>query len=45
MANIYHAFGVQSFACALAHEAGKDPLEYLRRSSGNPDGSIRSRLE
>jgi len=29
VANIYHAFAVQSFANELAHTAGRDPLEYL----------------
>lgn len=29
VANIYHAFAVQSFAGELAHEANQDPLEYL----------------
>ena len=29
VANIYHAFAVQSFANELAYIAGRDPLEYL----------------
>jgi isoquinoline 1-oxidoreductase beta subunit len=29
VANIYHAFAVQSFANELAHNAGRDPLDYL----------------
>ena len=29
VANIYHAFGVQSFANELAYAANRDPYEYL----------------
>ncbi|MGD0152113.1 MAG: molybdopterin cofactor-binding domain-containing protein, partial [Xanthobacteraceae bacterium] len=34
--NIPHAFAVCSFADELAHVAGKDPVEYLRRLLGDP---------
>jgi isoquinoline 1-oxidoreductase beta subunit len=36
VANIYHAFAIQSFANELAHAAGKDPLEYLLDLIGIP---------
>jgi isoquinoline 1-oxidoreductase subunit beta len=39
VANIYHAFGVHSFADELAHAAGKDSLEYLLQLLG-PDRII-----
>jgi isoquinoline 1-oxidoreductase beta subunit len=39
VANIYHAFAVQSFAAELAHAAGRDPLEYLLALVG-PDRVI-----
>jgi isoquinoline 1-oxidoreductase beta subunit len=36
VANIYHAFGVQSFANELAYAAGRDPLDYLLSLVGPP---------
>jgi isoquinoline 1-oxidoreductase beta subunit len=36
VANIYHAFAVQTFTDELAHRAGRDPLEYLLELIGPP---------
>jgi isoquinoline 1-oxidoreductase beta subunit len=39
VANIYHAFGIQSFSDELAHAAGRDPLDYTMQLLG-PDRII-----
>lgn len=36
VANVYHAFGVQSFAAELANAAKQDPVEYLLALIGPP---------
>lgn len=36
VANIYHAFGVQSFANECAYAAGRDPVDYLLDLIGRP---------
>jgi isoquinoline 1-oxidoreductase beta subunit len=36
VANIYHAFAVQTFTDELAHRAGRDPVEYLLELIGPP---------
>jgi isoquinoline 1-oxidoreductase beta subunit len=36
VANIYHAFAVQTFTDELAHRAGRDPAEYLLEMIGPP---------
>ncbi|PYX46783.1 MAG: twin-arginine translocation pathway signal protein [Acidobacteria bacterium] len=36
VANIYHAFAVQSFANELAHAANRDPYDYLLTLLGSP---------
>jgi isoquinoline 1-oxidoreductase beta subunit len=36
VANIYHAFAVQTFADELAHAAGRDPMDYMLELIGPP---------
>ena len=36
VANIYHAFAIQTFSDELAHRAGRDPAEYLLELIGPP---------
>jgi isoquinoline 1-oxidoreductase beta subunit len=36
VANIYHAFGIQSFMDELAHAAQRDPVEYWLAALGTP---------
>jgi isoquinoline 1-oxidoreductase beta subunit len=36
VANIYHAFGVQTFSDELAHRAQRDPADYLLELIGQP---------
>ena len=36
VANVYHAFAIQSFIDELAHEASRDPVEYWLAALGEP---------
>jgi len=36
VANVYHAFGIQSFIAELAHAAGQDQAEYWLKALGAP---------
>jgi isoquinoline 1-oxidoreductase beta subunit len=36
VANVYHAFGIQSFINELAHSAGKEPAQYWLETLGAP---------
>jgi isoquinoline 1-oxidoreductase beta subunit len=44
VANVYHAYSVQSFIDELAHEAGRDPVEYWLEVLG-PDRKLEGAAE